>query len=154
MIDINQIQTGLPFYEKGFLQRQSRAYAQLITVWPCFNMALRMVCRAISSRCVSAVPRAAATQCSVPSSLLRHAAGSLTRPAWRSEATTLISLRSLNGSTIARSALTDLLQDEIEYEKENYQPPEVSRLALSYVVHSPENYAFASLTACPVIGSY
>ena len=120
-------QTGLPFHDKGFLHRLEHHGTADHSL--CCNMALRMVCRAISSRCLAAVPRAATTQCNAPRSLLRHVAGSLTRPAWRSEATTIISLRSFHASTIVRSALTDLLQDEIEYEKENYQPPEVTSLA-------------------------
>ena len=90
------------------------------------DMALRMICRTLTSRSLAAIPRAAPTHCSPSCSLLRHAAAAgLNRPAWRSETTSLINLRSFNASTVARSALTDILQDEIDHEKENYQPPEV-----------------------------
>ena len=50
----------------------------------------------------------------------------MNRPAWRGDTTSLINLRNFNASTVARSALTDLLQEEILHEKETYKPPEVS----------------------------
>ncbi|KAL3146728.1 hypothetical protein ABBQ38_014715 [Trebouxia sp. C0009 RCD-2024] len=88
-------------------------------------MAFRMICKTLTSRSLAAVSRAAPTHCTPSCSLLRHAAAAgANRPAWRSDTTSLISLRNFNTSMFARSALTDILQEEIVHEKETYQPPE------------------------------
>ena len=74
----------------------------------------------------AALPRATLSQLYYPSaSGLRHAAGVMSRTAWLKEPTSLVSLRQFNSSVVARSALTDVLQEEIKFEEENYQPPEV-----------------------------
>ena len=104
-------------------------------------MALRMICRTFTSKsaAVSALPRVALSQlCQPCTSGMRHTAGFMSRTALQSEPSSLLSLRQFNSSTVVRSALTDILQEEIKYEQDNYQPPEVrSKLAcLSCLVTS------------------
>ncbi len=91
-------------------------------------MAFRMICKSLASKSVAAavLPRAASSQLYHPhAGGLRHAAGTLSRTAWLKEPTSLLCLRHFNSSAVVRSALTDILQEEIKYEEDNYQPPEV-----------------------------
>ena len=91
-------------------------------------MAFRMICKSLASKSVAAaaLPRAASSQLYHPhAGGLRHAAGILSRTAWFKEPTSLLSLRQFNSSAVVKSALTDILQEEIKYEEDNYQPPEV-----------------------------
>ena len=91
-------------------------------------MAFRMICKSLASKSVAsaALPRAASSQLYHPhTGGLRHAAGILSRTAWLKEPTSLLSLRHFNSSAVVRSALTDILQEEIKYEADNYEPPEV-----------------------------
>ncbi|KAL0043316.1 hypothetical protein WJX79_001306 [Trebouxia sp. C0005] len=86
-----------------------------------------MICKSLASKSVAAaaLPRAASSQLYHPhAGGLRHAAGTLSRTAWLKEPTSLLSLRHFNSSAVVRSALTDILQEEIKYEEDNYQPPE------------------------------
>lgn len=41
------------------------------------------------------------------------------------ETSVLVNLRHFSSSMTARSALTEILQEELEYENKHYQPPEV-----------------------------
>lgn len=96
-------------------------------------MALRIICRSLAAKCnVTALqlPRAAASLgCQTSSSTLRHA-GCL---AATRDTCAFTSLRQLNTSVTARSALTDILQEELNYESENYTPTEVRNLYKMFV---------------------
>jgi len=87
------------------------------------TMALRIICRSIASKCnVTALqlPRAAASLgCQTSSSILHAGCLAATRDTFA-----FTSLRQLNTSITARSALTDILQEELNYESENYTPTE------------------------------
>lgn len=117
------------FRHKGFSSYSQSAPASTHSFG--YDMAFRMICKTLTTRSLAAVSRAAPTHCTPSCSLLRHAAAaSVNRPPWRNDTNSLISLRNFNTATVARSALTDILQEEIVHEKETYQPPEVS-------VHGP-----------------
>lgn len=98
-------------------------------------MALRMICRSIASKCTgpaAALPRATAglgfqTSCNV----LRQASSLVENR----QVSASSSARLFSTSVSTRSALTDILQEELKYEDENYMPPEVRDLRTFSTVH-------------------